>query len=73
MKTFEIRIYGKSELARLYFPKAKTDKGALNNLKYWIRRNIVLQKALIACGMPKRAQRYFPEEVALIAYYLGEP
>ena len=33
---FEIRSYGKSELAMLYFPDAKTKKGAMNNLNYWI-------------------------------------
>ena len=36
VKPFEIRSYGKSELAMLYFPDAKTKKGAMNNLNYWI-------------------------------------
>ena len=35
VKPFEIRSYGKSELAMLYFPDAKTKKGAMNNLNYW--------------------------------------
>ncbi len=73
MKEFEIRQYDKSELARLYCPKTKTAKGALNNLKYWIRRNPDLPHALKACGTPKCAHSYTPEEVALINYYLGDP
>ena len=36
VKPFEIRSYSKSELAMLYFPDAKTKKGAMNNLNYWI-------------------------------------
>ena len=39
VKPFEIRSYGKSELAMLYFPDAKTKKGAMNNLNYWIDYN----------------------------------
>ena len=39
VKPFEIRSYGKSELAMLYFPDAKSKKGAMNNLNYWIYRN----------------------------------
>ena len=35
VKPFEMRSYGKSELAMLYFPNAKTKKGAMNNLNYW--------------------------------------
>ena len=73
MKNLEIRIYGKRELARLYFPKTKTEKVALNNLKLWIKGNTELTEALLACGRAKCAQRYFPEEVTLIIYYLGEP
>ena len=38
MKEFEIRGYGKSELAMMYFPNAMTAEGALSNLNYWIQR-----------------------------------
>ena len=34
VKPFEMRSYSKSELAMLYFPDAKTKKGAMNNLNY---------------------------------------
>lgn len=53
--------------------KTKTEKGALNNLKFWIRGNKELMVALRAIGMPKRAQHYSAEEVTVIVYYLGEP
>lgn len=70
---FEIRTYGKSELAMLYFPNALTPNGALSNLNFWIRRNTKLTKALQQCGMPPRSKSFSPKEVALIIDYLGEP
>ena len=73
METFEIRSYGKSELAMRYFPKAQTLAGALSNLNFWIRRCTDLSAALKACGMARKAKSYTPKEVALIVYYLGEP
>ena len=73
VKPFEVRSYGKSELAMLYFPKAQTVGGALSNLNFWIRRCTDLTAALRACGMPRNAKSYTPREVALIVYYLGEP
>jgi len=73
LETFEIRSYGKSELAMLYFPKAQTPAGALSNLNFWIRRCTDLYAALRACGMARKAKAYTPKEVALIVYYLGEP
>ena len=73
METFEIRSYGKSELAMRYFPKAQTPAGALSNLNFWIRHCTDLSVALRACGMARKAKSYTPKEVALIVYYLGEP
>ena len=73
IKEFEIRSYGKSELAMLYFPNVQTAKGAMSNLNFWIRRCTDLYAALRACGMARKAKAYTPKEVALIIYYLGEP
>ena len=73
VKPFEIRSYGKSELALLYFPNAQTANGALSNLRFWIRQCRDLQEALRACGMARQAKSYTPKEVALIVEYLGEP
>ena len=70
---FEIRTYGKSELAMLYFPNALTPNGALSNLNFWIHRNRKLTEALQKCGMPPRSKSFSPKEVTLIIDYLGEP
>ena len=81
VKPFEIRSYGKSELAMLYFPDAKTKKGAMNNLNYWIDYNGnywidyngELREKLRAQNSPHNAHRYTRREVELIVEYLCEP
>ena len=73
VKPFEIRSYGKSELAMLYFPHAKTKKGAMNNLNYWIDYNGELRERLRALKSPPNAHRYTRREVELIVEYLCEP
>ena len=72
-KEFEIRSYGKSELALLYFPHVKTTKGALNNLNFWINYNGELRRKLRELKSPPRAHRYTKQEVELIVEYLCEP
>lgn len=69
----EIKSYGKSELALLYFPNATTPIGALSNLNSWIRGNKQLSDELRFCGMPPKSKFFTPKEVALIFHYLGEP
>lgn len=69
----EIKSYGKSELALLYFPNATTSIGALSNLNSWIRGNKQLSDELRSCGMPPKSKFFTPKEVALIFHYLGEP
>ncbi|MBO5626486.1 MAG: DUF4248 domain-containing protein [Prevotella sp.] len=73
VKPFEIRSYGKSELAILYFPDAQTKKGALNNLNYWIDYNGELREKLNALNSPPHAHRFTRREVELIVEYLCEP
>ena len=63
VKPFEIRSYGKSELAMLYFPDAKTKKGAMNNLNYWINyctelRGVPLRTMKTAFLLEKRKEAY---------------
>lgn len=70
---FEIRTYGKSELAMLYFPNAETPKGAMNNLNYYIDHKRGLRKKLQKIGSPPRAHTYMPNEVELLVKALGEP
>ena len=69
----EIKSYGKSELALLYFPNATTPIGALSNLNSWIKGNKQLSDELRSCGMPPKSKFFTPKEVALIFHYLGEP
>ena len=73
VKPFEIRSYGKSELAMLYFPDAKTKKGAMNNLNYWINYCSELREKLRELNTPPHAHRYTRREVELIVEYLCEP
>ena len=73
VKPFEIRSYGKSELAMLYFPDAQTKKGAMNNLNYWINYNAELREKLRELKSPPHAHRYTRREVELIVEYLCEP
>ena len=70
---FEIRTYGKSELAMLYFPNAESKKGALNSLNFYITKKKTLRRSLLALGSPPRAHSYLPNEVRLIVEALGEP
>ena len=69
----EIRAYGKSELALLYFPDAATPLGALCNLNYWIKGNKLLSEKITSCGMPPKSKFFTPKEVALIFEFLGDP
>ena len=73
VKPFEIRSYGKSEPAMLYFPDAKTKKGAMNNLNYWINYCTELREKLRELNSPPHAHRYTRREVELIVEYLCEP
>jgi len=73
IKEFEIRPYGKTELAMRYFPNAKTKKGALNNLNYWISYNGELRRRLREMGMPSKARHFTAREVAIIVECLCEP
>lgn len=70
---FEIRTYGKSELAMLYFPNAETKKGALNNLNFYINSKHGLRRKLRRLGSSPQAHSYMPNEVELIIKALGEP
>lgn len=70
---FEIRAYGKSELALCYFPTASTAHAAVNHLMAWINRCKTLQEALVESGYQKTAKFFTPKEVEMIVRYLGVP
>ena len=70
---FEIKAYGKSELAMLYFPGTADPHVAANHLAAWIRRCKPLCRDLQALGVSRHAKSFTPKEVALIVHYIGEP
>lgn len=72
-KEFVLRPYSKSQLAKKYFPEAKTSHVAVNRLMGWIERNKVLMDNLVACGYEKRMRILSRRMVTLIVEYLGEP
>ena len=64
---FVIRVYGKSELAMLYFPHMSPE-GALKALKRWIKINPRLSKMKLNKG-----KHYTPNQVKKMVYEWGEP
>lgn len=71
-RPFRMRVYRKSELARMYFPYAG-NKTALQNLARWIGHCTELGKALEQVGYDKNRKFYLKPEVELIVKFLGEP
>ena len=69
---FELRSYGKSELAMLYFPSS-IPSIALKRLNRWINNITELKADLEACHIGKNAKFWSRHQVYLITYYLGEP
>ena len=75
MKTaeFEIREYGRTELALAYSPKI-TPEAAWKKLKGWIAYYPGLNERLQSLGYRPRQQRTFtPAQVRAITEALGEP
>lgn len=64
---FEIRAYGKSELARLYAPEL-TEGGARTRLRKWLSVNPRLRHLLKVKGYT-----YTPRQVRRIVEEVGEP
>lgn len=69
---FEIKAYGKSELAQLYNPRMGV-RSALRTLSVWIKRNEMLHGRLQETGLVPCCKIYTPRQVELIVEYLGEP
>lgn len=72
MKEFEIKAYGKSELAMMYMPHLMPSS-ALRTLNNWIGRNHELQQALKHAGWTLKTHILTPLQVRIITEYLGEP
>ena len=68
MEIFQIRSYGKSELALCYSPDI-TESAA----RRWIDRKPGLMGAMRAAGYNELSHTFLPLEVKLIVEALGEP
>ena len=69
---FQIRVYGRTELAQLYSPHT-TSGSAYNKLQRWIRRCPHLSEQLAQAGLNPRSRTYTPLQVRIIVEALGEP
>ena len=69
---FDIRTYGRTELARLYFPGIEAES-AWRRLRSWMARCAPLCADLARLGYDPRRRTFTPAEVAAIADRLGEP
>lgn len=69
---FEIRAYGKAELAYLYNP-AMPLVSAMRKLRSWILRNEDLHRAMYQAGEGKNDHTYTRRQVRLMVQHLGEP
>ena len=69
---FQIRSYGKGELAMLYI-HGVTQQTAVNQFNTWIRKAPGLEQQLLNMGMRRTDKCYTPAQVRLIVSVLGEP
>lgn len=70
---FEIRQYGRTELAQVYSPDI-TPAAAWKKLKVWIDYHPTLGGSLEELGYQSNRQRIFtPAQVEVIVRALGEP
>lgn len=72
MKEFEIRQYGRTELAQLYNPDI-TPASAWKRLRLWIGRFPGLTQQLETLGYQQRQRVFTPAQVRAIADAIGEP
>lgn len=72
MDNFKIRTYGRTELARYYFPFLNSQV-AYRKLQYWIDYYPHLREKLEAAGAASGCRTYIPVQVRLIVEALGEP
>ena len=66
-KSFEIRAYGKSELAMIYFPHYSQDT-AMKKLRRWFKINPRLRHLV-----NRDIEDFTPKQVRLIVREVGEP
>ena len=69
---FQIRTYGKGELAQLYAPYV-TQAAACKKLMYWFSLQPQLVEALKCHGLTDKSRTFTPIQVRLIVEAIGEP
>jgi len=70
--TFQIRAYGRQELAMMYNPGVKPDT-AVKRFNRWIDFHPTLATELSAVGWNQRLRLYTPMMVEVLTRHLGEP
>lgn len=68
--TFRLRIYGKAELACLYFPN-RSPETARRNLYRWMYRCPSIREGLAALGHDKHRKFFLKPEVEVIVRVRG--
>lgn len=72
MVTPKVRSYGRTQLAKIYFPDMSRD-AAYRKLKSWITGCKDLMQELAKLGYNWHNRSFTPAQVAVIYEYLGEP
>lgn len=72
MENFEIRSYGRTELAQCYLPDLNSQV-AYRKLQCWIDCYPHLREELNAMGVNPKSRTYLPAQVRLIVKAIGEP
>jgi hypothetical protein len=74
IKTYStpIRVYGKGELARMYFPRI-SEESAVKRLMRWIHKSEELKRELKQYDYKERERTFTGRQVEAIFYHLGEP
>lgn len=72
MKEFEIREYGRMELASMYC-RSILPESAWKKMKMWIRISPGLLERLSATGYNEHIRSFTPAQVRMIVEALGEP
>lgn len=72
MEHFDIRAYGRTELAQCYFP-ALSPQVAYRKLQSWIDYYPNLRQRLVSAGCQPHSRMYMPVHVRMIVEAFGEP
>ncbi len=68
-----VHSMSKGDLAKMYFPDARSVKSATNRLARWLKLCGPLMAALVETGYTPKQKCLTPRQVELIFHFLGEP